>query len=179
MSTEAILALESISEPIAFFCSQSCPGDVILKSQDWANTRGPASAPVVGGFHTPMERDVQRILLRGRAPVVIVLARTIEGWRAPKPLGVAIREAEAAGRARILSPFPATEHRTTAANAEIRNRHVLTLAKTVLIAHASLGGKTEKLAKEALGLGLSLHTFASPHNANLIQLGARIADPGR
>ena len=55
--------------PFAFFCSQSCPGDIILKAQDWANARGPESAPVIGGFHTPIERDVLRILLRGSAPV--------------------------------------------------------------------------------------------------------------
>jgi hypothetical protein len=26
--------------PIAFFCSKACPGDIILKAQDWANTPG-------------------------------------------------------------------------------------------------------------------------------------------
>lgn len=162
--------------PIAFFCSQSCPGDIILKAQDWANARGPASAPVIGGFHTPVERDVLRILLRGQAPVLIVLARAIEGWHAPKPLGAAIREAEAAGRARILSPFPATERRTTAANAEARNRHILTLDPTIVIAHASPGGKTEALAREALTRGLRLQIVPSPHNANLMEIGAQALD---
>lgn len=161
------------NQSIAFFCSQSCPGDVILKAQDWANARSPASAPVIGGFHTPVERDVLRILLRGQAPVCIVLARAIEGWRAPKPLGAAIRDAEAAGRARILSPFPTTERRTTTANAEARNRHILTLAPTILIAHASPGGRTEDLAREALACGLALQTFPSLHNANLLEIGAQ------
>lgn len=54
--------------PNAFFCSQSCPGDIILKAQDWVNGRVPESAPVIGGFHTPVERDVLRILLRAGAP---------------------------------------------------------------------------------------------------------------
>jgi len=161
------------TEGIAFFCSQSCPGDVILRAQDWANARSSGSAPVIGGFHTPVERDVLRILLRGRVPAIIVLARAIEGWRAPKPLGRAIREAAEVGRARVLaSPSAVTQRRTTAYSAELRNRHILTLASTILIAHASPGGKTEALAHEALARGLTLLTFGSPHNANLIALGA-------
>lgn len=158
--------------PIVFFCSQSCPGDVILKAQDWANARTAASAPVIGGFHTPVERDVLRILLRGQAPAIIVLARAIEGWRVPKPLGAAIKEAEAAGRAKILSPFPPTQRRTSAATAEARNRHILTLANSILIAHASRGGKTEALGYDAIARGLRVLTFPSPHNANLVEMGA-------
>ncbi len=159
--------------PIAFFCSQSCPGDVILKAQDWANARSPESSLVIGGFHTPVERDVLRILLRGAAPVAIVLARAFRGWRTPAPLGLAIRDAVAAGRARILEPFPA-ERRTSSASAESRNRHDLTLADTILNAHASPGGKTEALARDALSSGLTLQTFPSTHNANLLEIGAQV-----
>lgn len=172
MPTEEQTLSGSISAPIAFFCSQSCPGDVILRAQDWANARDTQSAPVIGGFHTPVERDVLRILLRGQAPVTIVLARAAKGWRAPAPLGVAIRDATAAGLATIVSPFPETHHRTTAASAEARNRHVLTLAQTILIAHATPGGRTEALSRDALASGLSVLTFASPHNANLFGIGA-------
>ena len=156
---------------IAFFCSKSCPGDIILKAQDWANARGPESAPVIGGFHTPVERDVLRILLRAGAPFIIVLARAEQGWRAPKPLGPAIKAAVASGTAQIVSPFPATQRRTTAATAETRNRHVLTLCNTVLIAHASQGGKTEALAADAIAGGHRVKTLESPSNANLLALG--------
>jgi len=174
MPTERALALGSAGEPIAFFCSRSCPGDVILKAQDWANARDAQSKAVIGGFHTPVERDVLRILLRGGAPVRIVLARGTEGWRAPKPLGLAIREAVATGRAQIISPFPAAQRRTTANAAELRNRYVLTLARKILIAHASPGGKTEMLAQEALTAGLIVRTFPSPHNAGLLERGAEL-----
>lgn len=154
--------------PIAFFCSQSCPGDIILKAQDWANARGSDSAPVIGGFHTPIERDVLRILLRGSAPVIIVLARAVQGYR----MSPAIKAAVTAGTAHIISPFPATQTRTTAATAEARNRHILTLCETVLIAHASPGGKTEALAREAVSLGHRVFAFSSPGNAHLFDLGA-------
>ncbi len=157
-------------QPTAFFCSRSCPGDIILKAQDWANARRPDSARVIGGFHTPIERDVLRILLRGSAPVTIVLARAVQGYR----MSPAIKAAVKAGTARIVSPFPTAQTRTTAATAEARNRHILTLCGTVLFAHASPGGKTEALAREAVALGLSIQTLNSPANANLVALGATI-----
>lgn len=165
-SNTALLA----GQPIAFFCSQSCPGDVILKAQDWANARGPDHAPVISGFHTPVERDVLRILLRGGAPVVQVLARTLDGARLP----AALRNAEKAGHALIVSPFAATVRQTTARTAEQRNRYILTRAAGVLFAHASAGGKTEALAAEAATMGLPVFTLASPGIANLIAIGAQV-----
>jgi predicted Rossmann fold nucleotide-binding protein DprA/Smf involved in DNA uptake len=159
-----------LTHSIAFFCSKACPGDIILKAQDWANARGPDSAPVIGGFHTPIERDVLRILLRGAAPVTIVLARTVQGHR----LTPAVKAAVAAGTARIISPFPATQTRTTAATAEARNRHILTLCRSVLFVHAAPSGKTEALASVAVALGLPLQTLDSSANANLIALGAEV-----
>lgn len=156
--------------PIAFFCSKACPGDIILKAQDWANPRGSESAPVIGSFHTPIERDVLRILLREAAPVILVLARAVQGYR----MSPAIKAAVAAGTAQIISPFPATQARTTAATAEARNRHILTLCGTILIAHAAPNGKTESLARDAAALGLPLLTLNSPANANLIAFGAEV-----
>lgn len=160
----------NVGAPIAFFCSKSCPGDIILKAQDWANARGSKSVRVIGGFHTPVERDVLRILLRGGAPITIVLARTRHGYRAQP----AIKAAIASGQAQIISPFPSTQTRTTSATAETRNRHILTLCEAVMIAHAAPGGKTEALAREAVALGLTIQTLNSPANANLLALGAAI-----
>lgn len=165
-----VSAMALDSAPIAFFCSRSCPGDIILKAQDWANARGAESAPVIGGFHTPVERDVLRILLRGDAPVIIVLARAVQGYRA----STAIKAAIGAGVARIASPFPPTNTRITAATAEARNRHILTLCQRVLIAQPAPGGKTEVLANEAASRGLMLQTLNSPASVNLVALGAAV-----
>lgn len=159
-----------LGHSLAFFCSQSCTGDVILKAQDWANARGANDAPVISGFHTPVERDVLRILLRGGAPVIHVLARSLDGAR----LSAALRTAEKEGRALIVSPFETTVRQTTARTAEQRNRHILTRAASVLIAHAFPGGKTESLADEAIAMGLPVFTLSSPSNANLIGMGATV-----
>ena len=160
----------SASSSVAFFCSKSCPGDIILKTQDWANARGPNAIPVIGGFHTPVERDVLRILLRGRAPIIHVLARSLEGAR----LSASLRNAEKEGRAQIISPFAAAVRQTTARTAEQRNRHILTLCESVLIAHASPGGMTDALAHEAIALGLPIYTLSSASNCHLLAMGAEV-----
>lgn len=157
-------------QPVAIFCSRSCPGDVILKAQDWANAHGPEDAPVISGFHTPVERDVLRILLREGRPIIYTLARALEGARLP----AAVRAAEKKGHALILSFFCATARQTTARTAEERNRHILARAASVLIAHASPGGKTETLAAEAIEMGLPVFTLPSPANANLVGMGATV-----
>jgi hypothetical protein len=111
-----------------------------------------------------------RILLRGAAPVIIVLARAVQGYR----MSPAIKAAVAAGNAQIISPFPANQTRTTATAAETRNHHILTLCGSVLFAHAAPNGKTEALASAAAALGLSLQTLNSTANANMIALGAEV-----
>lgn len=133
---------------------------------------------MIGGCYIPVERNVLRILLRGIAPAIIVLARGAQGWRAPKPLGPAIKAAVAAGSAQIVSSFLAYQTRNTVSAAKACNRHVLTLAPTVQSAHVSPGGKTEILARELLTGGLSLQTISSPRNANLKEIGAQVLNYG-
>ena len=61
MPSEAPAASDAASvlarAPIAFFCSKACPGDIILKAQDWANAREPESAAVIGGFQSDAAYD--------------------------------------------------------------------------------------------------------------------------
>jgi hypothetical protein len=166
------VASAQANAPNVFFCSQSYPGDIILRAHDWANKWGPESAPVAGRFHTPVERIRMQILLRSDAAFIIVLARAAQGWRAPKPLGPAINAAVATGPAQIVSPFPATQARTTATTAEARNHHILTPGKTVLIVHAPSGGQTEVLAAAAITRGFHVKTYEAPSNDDLVVLGA-------
>ncbi len=155
---------------VAFFCSNSCPGDIILKAQDWANRRTVRSIAVIGGFHTPVEKEVLRLLIRNSAPVVYVLARCIEGWRKPR----SIADAMAAGGLIAVSPFDDKQTRTTARTAAIRNEFIISKVDKVLVAHASALGKTEALARATLDQGMNLFTFDSPSNDRLLKMGAAI-----
>lgn len=153
---------------VAFFCSSSCPGDIILMAQDWARNGYEKSIPVISGFHTSVEKEVLRLLLRNRTPIVYVVGRSIEGWRKPREISRAIES----GSLTAISTFPKTQRRTTAKSAETRNRYIVSKANSVLVAHASASGKTEALARSVLEQGKKLFTFASPSNSHLIEMGA-------
>src|ERR1700693_2140172 len=74
--------LASLSQPkTALFCSVRCPGDAILRAYDAAQKLRDEGLNVVSGFHSPVEKECLRILLRGKQPIVICLARSLEKIR--------------------------------------------------------------------------------------------------
>ena len=162
--------LSLLDEPLtALFCSNRCPGDLILKTYDLARAMRDAGVPVIGGFQTPMERECLRLLLRGGQPVVVCPARGIGAMRIPRDWRPALDD----GRLLVLSPFPAAVRRPTAELAARRNDLVAGLAAQVFIAHAAPGGKTEAFARKLAESGKPLLTLDSPANANLAAMGAR------
>lgn len=154
---------------LALFCSIRCPGEVIPSAYDLVSALRDAGVAIVGGFHSPVEHECLRLLLRGTQPLVISPARSLAGmvvppdWRAPL----------VAGRLALVAPFGATAHRTTGDAAIRRNAFVARLASRLLVLHASPGGHTEALCRTALAAGKPVYTLASEHNAHLLTLGAR------
>lgn len=67
----------------ALFCSARTPGDAILSAHDAAARLRDSGVTVVSGFHSPIEHECLQILLRGRQPIIICLARAIEAMRVP------------------------------------------------------------------------------------------------
>ena len=157
----------------ALFCSNRCPGDIILKTYDLARAIRDAGVPVIGGFQTPMEKECLRLLLRGSQPVVVCPARGIQSMRIPREW----RPALDAGRLLILSPFPPSQRRPTAKIAVRRNELVADIATRVFIAHAAPAGATEALAHRIAASGKPILTIASPANANLLTMGAEAITP--
>lgn len=161
--------LEILADPLlALFCSIRCPGDLILKTYDLARSLRDNGCAVIGGFHSPMEKECLRLLLRGTQPVVVCPARSLEGMRVPRVW----REPLAEGRLLLLSPFTEKIRRVTAGLAAARNKFVAACAQSVFIAHAEPGGKTEQFCREVLSLGKPVLTFESVENTNLLELGA-------
>ena len=168
--------LSLLDEPLtALFCSNRCPGDLILKTYDLARAMRDAGVPVIGGFQTPMERECLRLLLRGSQPVVVCPARGIERMRVPRDWRTALGE----DRLLVISPFPSTRRRPTAELSFQRNDLVTDLADQVFIAHAAPGRKTEAFARKLADSGKPLLTLNSPANTNLVEMGAEVFDPAR
>ena len=152
----------------ALFCSNRCPGDLILKTYDLARAMRDTGVPVIGGFQTPMERECLRLLLRGEQPVVICPARGIDAMRIPRDWRPALDD----GRLLVLSPFPSTVRRPRAELAAQRNDLVADLAQRVFIAHAAPGSRTEAFARTLAASGKPLLTLDSAANGNLVAMGA-------
>ena len=165
--------LSLLDDPLtALFCSNRCPGDLILKTYDLARALRDAGVPVIGGFQTPMEQECLRLLLRGDQPIVVCPARGIDNMRIPRDWRPALDD----GRLLVLSPFPATARRPTAELAAQRNELVASLASRVFIAHAAPGSKTEAFASKLANAGKSLLTLHSPANTNLVEMGADVVE---
>lgn len=158
---------------IALFCSVKCPGDLILKTYDLAQALRDAQVPVISGFHSPMEKECLRLLLRSSQPVIYCPARGLHTMRLAKDQKAAI----AANQLLLLSPFAASQKRATTVLADKRNQLVGAIAKAVFIAYAAPGGKTEAFAQQLVQQGKPLFTFDSPDTANLRNLSAKTLTP--
>ncbi len=144
--------LDLISIPkTALFCSKSCPGDAILKVMDQAQKWRDHGRCIISGFHSPIEKECLKILLRGVQPIIICPARSLERMRIPMEW----RDGVGAGRILLLSPFEASQRRLTAALSEHRNKLVAALAGEVYFAHTTPGGKTARLVEQISGWGIT------------------------
>ena len=157
----------------ALFCSSRCPAQIILKAHELAQQFRASGVPTIGGYHSPVEKECLRVLLRGSQPIILCPARSIENMR----LSPAWKGALAEGRLLLLSAFDSNHRRSTAALAGQRNAFVAALADKICIAHASKGSKTLQFAQQVSEWGKPLFTFDTPANRSLFQCGAqRIED---
>ena len=62
----------------ALFCSSKCPGEIILKAHDLAQEFRKVGIPTIGGYHSAVEQECLRVLLRGSQPILLCPARSIE-----------------------------------------------------------------------------------------------------
>lgn len=134
----------------ALFCSARAPGDAILRAHDAARRFRDRGVTVISGFHSPIENECLRILLRGTQPIIICLARAMTR---PPVLGEC-RAAFESGRILFTSPFEKTPRRVTRESALRRNELVAALADEAFIAHITPGGQTERLAGILEGWGV-------------------------
>ncbi len=158
---------------LGLFCSVKCPGDLILRTYDLVRALRDAGVPVIGGFHTPIEKDCLDLLLRGRQPVAICPARDIRNMRLGKDLKTGIGE----GRVLVLSPFEGMGRRPTAQVSERRNQFVGTLAAAAFVVYANPSGKTEAFSSGFLRAGKPLYTFETQYNKSILDMGAKPVDP--
>jgi len=140
------------------FCSVKCPGNLIVKTYDLARELRDAGVVLVGGFHSPMERECLDLLLRGLQPVIYCPAKGLSRLR----LAADVRRIVKDGQLLVLSPFGEEVRRTTSAQAMLRNEFIAALADAVFIPYASPNGKIEALCREIIAWKKPLYTLDDP-----------------
>ena len=162
-----------LSRPsLAIFCSNRCPGDLIVKAYDLVQKLRDFGVVVISGFHSPVVKECLPILLRSPHPVIYCPARGIDTYRLPQEL----RAPLAAGRLLLLSPFTKDITRITSETAQRRDRFVAAVATRIFVCHAAPGSNTEQFCRELVALGKHVLTFDSEANRNIIESGVTPVD---
>ena len=105
---------------IGFLASRKISTLSVLPTYDWAvEVSKRKDVAVVSGFHSPMERDVLKILLQGECGIIIVLARGMYR-KLPKQYEKAMEQ----NRLLIISNEKESVTRVSELSAHNRNKYV-------------------------------------------------------
>ena len=129
-------------EKTAFLCSRKVPAEIVLKSYDWAKEQRKKGVCVVCSNHSQIEKDVFQILLKGKQPLILVLARSMK-----KRLEPEIKEAVENNRLLIISPFDKEIKRITRETAKIRNKYIIEISNKITVAYKTPNGQLDNLLK--------------------------------
>lgn len=109
----------------AFLASSTIPPDMVLKCYDWAVKMANEGRCVISGFSSHLEREVLHFLVKGRQPIILVLARQMYK-QIPPELQLLLDE----NRLLIISVSNAV--RQSKATAHVRNRYICEIADQIL-----------------------------------------------
>ena len=132
------VALLDHPDKVAFLSSRRISPADVLKCYEWAEKVRDTERCVISGFQSPLEKDVLKFLLRGKVPVILVLARSL--W---KTVPEELREPVGQGRLLIVSPVAAA--RASAATAAARNRWILANCTSLVLGSLDPGGSLARL----------------------------------
>lgn len=144
LGNESLMQLPKVS----FLSSRSITPDAVMNSHAWAAKIRETDTCVISGFHSDLEKDVLKFLLRGKCPVVIVEARTPR-----KRVPAELRAAFNAGRILFVALLE-EKRRISETAATKRNRFVLENSVTHVFGAVSRDGNlssiTEQLDKKTI-----------------------------
>lgn len=109
----------------AFLASSTISPETVLKVYDWATEIRTRGECVISGFSSKLEQDVLHFLLKGRQPIILVLAR-----RMYKVIPKELKEALTQNRLLIVSVSNAA--RQSKDTAMMRNSRVCEMADRIL-----------------------------------------------
>ncbi|MDP1648875.1 MAG: hypothetical protein Q8M01_11855 [Rubrivivax sp.] len=152
MAVTGVGAVGLLQGPLtAFFASRQCPGTAIRAATAWALQQARERSAVIGGFHSPLEQSVLRLLMEAGSTAVVVLARPVAG----ASINSAWHDALDAGKMAVISRSASTQRLTEKASVD-RNDFAARLADRIVVGHASLDGTLARQCARWLTDGLLL-----------------------
>ena len=134
---------------LGLFCSIRCPGDVIIKTYDLVRELRDQGVTVASGFHSPMEKECLKFLVKGSQPIVICPARSILNMRVPREWENYLSDK----RLLIISPFDKQYSRVTSKLAEKRNEFTAALSNPYSHPLRGKRGKVGSVTEKSRSMG--------------------------
>lgn len=125
----------------AFLCSSKCPGNIIIKIHEQAFQWREDGLVIASGFHSPVEKEVFNVLIKGSQPIVIFPARSLNNMRLPKLWRAGVNE----NRILIITPIHGSNKRPTKELCNKRNEFLVKLTKKIYIPYIDTSGKIVEL----------------------------------
>ena len=125
----------------AFLASSKIPVDLVLSCYDWASQTAQSDQCVISGFSSHLEKEVLHFLMKGRCPIILVLAREMY-----KQIPSELQSLFDANRLLIISVSKAV--RQSKATALVRNRHICEIADKILFVGVKESSSLYPLALE-------------------------------
>ena len=134
-----------LDEPLlGLLASRDCPGRILLDTFELVPQWVSEDRVILSGFHSPLEQQVLRSVLRRHGRVVKVLARGMGEYHPPAQE----REPLTNGTMLVLTAHPDRVLRTTRETALARNRLVLALATELIVPHVAPASGLARLLRE-------------------------------
>jgi predicted Rossmann fold nucleotide-binding protein DprA/Smf involved in DNA uptake len=116
----------------AFLASSTIPTDMVLRCYDWATQMAKEEQCIISGFSSHLEKEVLHFLMKGRCPIILVLAREMY-----KQIPSELQPLLDANR--LLVVYVSKAVRQSKATAYARNKYICEMANQILFV-----GVTEK-----------------------------------
>lgn len=138
--------IELLNEPLlGLISSRECPGHILLETLERVPEWVKAGRVIASGFHSPLEQQVLRSLLRRKGRAVKVLARGFGDESTDYQPAPEEGEAFTSGCMLVISAFTSDVRRISRATALIRNRLVLALATETVVPHIAAASPLKEL----------------------------------
>ena len=139
---------------LGLLVSRQCPSHAMLQTIDRIPQWVAEGRIILSGFHSPLEQQTLRSLLRRKGRAVKLLARGLSTHSTYRVPLATPEEAPALNDDRLLviSPFPPKTRRTTRATSLHRNRLLLALVTEAVVPHKTKDSPLAALLEEQEGL---------------------------